>query len=297
MFLEHCSNAFFSFNHHRKDMLQKGFSALKRIRPQIELDPNTGVPSFSLSISRKNEGVLLNTVDDFFGFLGEEFSKDQIIVCFDEFQSVLNYPEADALLAKIRGKIQYHPFPYLFTGSDRNGLKTIFTRPDSPFYKSVRPMEVEILPTKDFKPFLLEKFASGRRTVAPSVWDELFKLEVPGDIQQLCAALWECSEQDTEIGSSVLQEAFDRIFTHEIEGFRSLLGGLTALQLRVLKSVAKTGTKSLYSLESQQAIGASASSIRRSVTALTEKWILVNTDGAIYFNNPFLHHLLIHRQV
>ena len=297
MFLEYCSNALFSFNHQRKGLLEKGMGALQRIRPKIELDPNTGTPSFSFGVSRNDEGLLLNTIDDFFGFLGDEFSGDQLIVCFDEFQSVLGYPDGDALLAKIRGKIQYHSFPYIFTGSDRSGLKTIFTQPRSPFYKSVRPIEVPPIPREEFQPFLEHKFATGKRTVSKAVWDGLFELEVPGDIQQLCAALWESSEPGSGIDPSVMQEACDRIFSQEIEGFRSLLGGLTALQLRVLKFIAGNGTENLYSLESQQTIGASASSIRRSVTALTDKWILVKDPEKIYFNNPFLRQFLIMRKI
>lgn len=297
MFLEYCSNALFSFNNHRKGLLEKGIGALRRIHPKIEVDPNTGAPSFSFGISRNDAGLLLNTIDDFFGFLGDEFSADQLIVCFDEFQSVLGYPDPDALLAKIRGKVQYHSFPYIFTGSDRSGLKTIFTQPRSPFYKSVRPIEVQSIPRDEFQPFLENKFLQGKRAVSPDVWDSLFELEVPGDIQQLCAALWESSDSASEINASVLQEACDRIFSQEIEGFRALLGGLTALQLRVLKSIAKKGANNLYSLESQQMIGASASSIRRSVTALVDKWILVKDSKEIYFNNPFLKQFLTMRQI
>lgn len=297
MFLEYCSNSLFSLNHHRKGLLEKGMGALKRIHPKIELDPNTGTPSFSLGVSRNDEGVLLNTIDDFFGFLGDEFNKDQLIVCFDEFQSVLGYPDSDALLAKIRGKVQYHSFPYLFTGSDRSGLATIFTHPQSPFYKSVRPIEVPCIPREEFQPFIENKFLTGNRTLSAEVWDCLFELEVPGDIQQLCGALWESSDSGSRIDSSVMQEACDRIFSQEIEGFRSLLGGLTSLQLRVLKFIAREGTTNLYSLESQQMIGASASSIRRSVTALIDKWILVKTPEETYFNNPFLRQFLTMRKL
>ncbi len=293
MFLEYCSNALFSFNHQRKGFLERGVSALRRIQPQIELDPNSGTPSFSFRFSQKNQGVLLNTVDDFFDFLGKEFTQDQIIIGFDEFQSVLNYPAADSFLAKIRGKIQYHSFPYIFTGSDRNGLKTIFTQPSSPFYKSIRPLEVEAIPKEDFKPFLEEKFASGDRQVLPDVWDGIFSLEVPGDIQQLCAALWESSSQNSTLGAEILAEARQRVFSQELEGFRSLLSGLTALQLRVLKFVARNGTDSLYSHETQQTIGASGSSIRRSLTALADKWILVKDENKMYFNNPFLRQFLM----
>jgi len=293
MFLEYCSNALFSFQNQRKGMFEEILSALKRVRPRIELDSNTGAPSLSFGLSGADPALLLHTVDDFFDYLGNAFGKNQLIVCFDEFQSILEYPEPEALLAKIRSKVQYHPFPYVFTGSDRSGLKTVFTRPKSPFYKSVRPIEVPSIPRKDFQPFLQKKFADGERTVSAEVWNELFSLEIPGDIQQLCAALWENSSAGDSLVKNVLPAAWGQIFAQEIEGFRSLLGELTALQLRVLKQIAKTGTENLYSLDSQQAIGASASSIRRSLTALTAKWILAKDDGAVYFNNPFLRQFLL----
>jgi len=297
MFLEYCTNALLTFNHSRKGFLEKTMGALKRIRPNLKFDPDTGIPSFSLDVAQRDEGVLLNTIDDFFGFLGDEFAADQLVVCFDEFQSVLHYPGADSLLAKIRGKVQYHPFAYIFTGSDRSGLKKIFTQPQSPFYKSVRSIEVPVIPQEVFRPFLEEKFAGGERTVLDEVWNELFELDVPGDIQQLCAALWESSDQGDMIGVTTLREACERVFSQEIEGFRSLITDLTALQFRVLKVVASNGVVNLYSLDSQQAIGASSSSIRRSMTSLVRKWILVEDQGLVYFNNPFLKQFLTLHQI
>ena len=224
--------------------------------------------------------------------MGEEFSADQIIVCFDEFQSVLNYKDSDELLAQLRGKIQYHPFPYIFTGSDRNGLKNVFTDPRSPFYKSVRPVEVQTIPRNEFQPFLADKFTTGKRELTDEVWESVFGLDIPGDIQQLCAALWDVSSQGDMISSPSLECAYDRIFAQELEGFRSLLSGLTALQLRVLKSIANNGTPNLFSHESQQFIGATGSSIRRSLNALESKWVLVSDNDEIYFNNPFLKQFL-----
>lgn len=297
MFLEHCTNALLAFDHGRKGLLEKTMGALKRIRPSVEFDPNTGAPSFSLDVSKNNEAVLLSTVDDFFEFLGSEFSAGQIVVCFDEFQSILHYPGSDSLLAKIRGKVQYHQFPYIFTGSDRSGLKKIFTQPQSPFYKSIRPIEVPVIPQEVFQPFLEERFSVGDRTVSDDVWNELFDLEVPGDIQQLCAALWESSDPGYLIDIGVLRVACERVFSQEIEGFRSLITELTALQLRVLKFIAFKGVINLYSLNSQQTIGSSASSIRRSLTTLVRKWILVEDQGNVYFNNPFLKQFLTKHKV
>lgn len=292
MFLEYCSNALFSFNNRRKGLLEKTLVALRRIRPQVEMDPQSGLPSLTLGAGSQSPVLLHQTIEDFFDFLGSEFKANQIVVCFDEFQSVLAYPAASELLAKIRAKVQYHKFPYLFTGSDRSGIRSIFIDPASPFYKSVRPLEVQGIPRGDFQPFLERRFSTGKRKIANPVWDDVFALEVPGDIQQMCAALWDCSRAHSTIDSTVLGRAYERIFAYEIEGFRSLLMNLTALQIKVLKRIAAVGIDDIYSLSSQQLIGASGSSIRRSVGALVKKWILSEDGDELYFNNPFLRRFL-----
>jgi len=296
MFLEYSTNALMAFNTQRKGLLEKGMQALKRLRPRMEVDPQTGTPSLSLGLNREDPQLLLHTIDDFFAFLGKEFKADQLIVCFDEFQSVLQYPEADVLLAKIRSKVQYHQFPYIFTGSDRSGLKTIFADENSPFYKSARAIEVPSIDRKTFKPFLQRKFTNGKRKLTPEVWDAVFDLEITGDVQQLCSALWQSSKENSELSIETLDLAYQRIFGQEIEGFRNLLGNLPALQLRVLKDISHNGVANIYSRETQQRINASSSSIRRAVTALIDKWILIRDHNEIYFNNPFLK-LFVQRQL
>ena len=297
MFLEYCSNALFAFQDQRKGLLDGVMRALRRLRPRLEIDEQTGLPALAVGVAKRDDTSVLHTIDDFFEFLGQTFSKSDLVVCFDEFQSVLKYPDPDVFLAKVRSKIQYHDSPYIFTGSDRSGLKSIFTRPQSPFYKSIRPLEVTSIPRTDFQPFLQQKFSLGKRVLSAPVWDEVFGLDVPGDIQQLCAAIWESSSSGDSIGSGVLEEAFDRVMSQEIEGFRSLLGSLTSLQLRVLKVIAEKGEADLYSLDSQNEIGASSSSIRRSLTALQDKWMLVKSENGIYFTNPFLRQFLIRRHI
>ena len=296
MFLEYSTNALMAFNAERKGLLEKGMQALKRLRPRMEVDPQTGTPSLSLGLNREDPQQVLHTIDDFFAFLGKEFKANQLIVCFDEFQSVLQYPEADVLLAKIRSKVQYHQFPYIFTGSDRSGLKTIFADEGSPFYKSARAIEVPSIDRRTFKPFLQRKFSAGKRKLSPEIWDAVFGLEITGDVQQLCSALWQSSKQGSELNETTLNLAYQRIFGQEIEGFRNLLGNLPALQLRVLKDIARHGVDNIYSRETQQRINASSSSIRRAVCSLVDKWVLVRDHDAIYFNNPCLR-LFIQKQL
>lgn len=297
VFLRYCSHALFSLNARRQGVVEKTMTALRRVRPRLDVDPDTGAPSLSLHVSKQEGSAVLQTVDEFFDLLDAEFKSAELVVCFDEFQSVLNYPDAPELLARIRGKVQYHGFPYVFTGSDRTGIQKIFTDPHSAFYKSVHPLEVPGLARDRFEPFLEKRFADGKRKVVPEVWDEVFQLDVPGDIQQLCASLWDCSAMGSTIDKDTLDQAYERVFAYEIEGFSSLLTNLTSLQMRVLKQIASAGTRDLYSVATENLIGASGSSIRRSVSALTKKWILVEDQGRLYFNNPFLQCFLVRSSV
>lgn len=293
MFLEYSKNALMAFNAQRSGLLEKGMKALQRLRPRMELDPQTGTPSLSLGFSRDHSEQILHTIDDFFAFLGKEFKKDQILICFDEFQSVLQYPDADILLAKLRSQIQYNAFPYIFTGSDRSGLKQVFAQEKSPFYKSARALEVGAIDRATFQPFLEKKFAKGERELKEAVWKAIFELEITGDVQQLCSAIWQSSKPGSTVGKTTLEAAYQRIFGQEIEGFRTVIGNLPALQLRVLKEIAHNGIQNIYSRETQQRIDASSSSIRRAVIALVDKWILVQDHKEIFFNNPFLRRFIV----
>lgn len=128
-----------------------------------------------------------------------------------------------------------------------------------------------------FQPFLCRKFTDGKRLISIEISDAIFELEITGDKQQLCSALWQSSKAGETIETKTLDIAHQRIFGQEIEDFCNILGHLPALQLRVLKAIAMHGTNNMMRfLEPDKCL------------QLIDKWILVEDHKEIYFNNPFL---------
>ena len=93
-----------------------------------------------------------------------------------------------------RIQFQSH-IPYFFVGSIRHKMDAIFTHHESPLFKSAIPLNVDPLPYDDFSEFLKNKSAIGQREVDDDTLKKVFIIagNIPGDIQQLCEALWAIS--------------------------------------------------------------------------------------------------------
>ena len=74
------------------------------------------------------------------------------VVVFDEFQDILNLKDAREVLALLRSKVQFQTdIAYVFAGSIRNKMDSIFNNPDSAFFKSAIPIHVGSLDKNTFQ--------------------------------------------------------------------------------------------------------------------------------------------------
>jgi hypothetical protein len=169
-------------------------------------------------------------------------------------------------------------------------MDEIFTHHDSPFFKSAIPLTVESLPYEEFSEFLRKKFAMGQRKTDDEVLEKVFEIanEIPGDIQQLCEALWEVSSEKQIISLDKLKSALELIFAREQKSYENYISLLTDIQLRCLMAIAKEGGKSVFSASFMKPAGFSnPSSVRRAITRLMKLNILFVSGGEYRFINPF----------
>ena len=134
----------------------------------------------------------------------------------------MNLEDSHEALALLRSKIQFQSgIPYIFIGSIRHKMDEIFSNSDSPFFKSAIPLTVEPLPYGEFSEFLKKKFAMGQREIGEEVLGNVFEIanNIPGDIQQLCEALWEVSSEKEIIGPDKLKKALELIFAREQKSY------------------------------------------------------------------------------
>lgn len=269
-------------------MVQKIFKAMAHLKPTLTIDPLTGSPSLSLDASVK---LKPDSIEGLLDFINTERKNKKWVVVFDEFQDILNVEDARSILATLRSKIQFHTeIPYIFAGSVRNKMDEIFNHPDSPFFKSAITFNLGELDRAVFGEFLQEKFRQGKRTVTPQLFEKIFEIaqDVPGDVQQLCGAVWEGTSYGDNITGDIIPAALEIIYSRELKGYEAAFAQLTGQQLRCLVGLARVGGKNLLSAEFLKVSGITQpSSVKKALQRLEQLKIIYVYKKEYKFIKPF----------
>jgi hypothetical protein len=275
------------------NVLQNVLKKAAALRPALTFDPLTGMPSISIDAAVRLGPDSLEGMLDLFA--GKEFRNASIVI--DEFQDIRNVPDSAQALAIMRSKIQFlEALPFVFCGSIRRDMHTIFTDPQSPFFKSALPIEVGPIDRRRFRRFITEKFQNAKIAVSSATVDRIFDLADanPGDTQQLCSALYDVYEPGEQISEDSISRALHRIFAQERKGYESNLAKITVTQLKCLSAVAKAGGKHTSSGAFMALSGvANPSSIRKALKRLEELKILFTVQNEYRFVNPFFGRWLV----
>ena len=273
--------------------LKKAVQFAFRLRPVIAIDPRDGSTTIAVDAKAAAEPDSLGAVMDALEKLAGD--KESCVV-FDEFQDILRLENSGTILAEMRSTIQFQAdTPYFFMGSVRNDMMSIFDDMDSPFYKSALTFSVGEIDRAAFSKFIMQRFAKGnRRIAAPTVARILeFADGVSGDVQELCEALWETSEDGDEIVLDGIRPALDLIFSRERGGYEVLCERLTAGQSTVLRALADEAKARPYSIEFVSKVSMPTSSIRRIISKLVDHRIIYPLGGYYRFSNPFFREWLL----
>ena len=279
--------------------LEKIFQKLSRLRPVASIDPITGLPTLSLdsSIDLKPDSVP-GVVD----LIASYHTKSKpVVVVFDEFQDVLNMKDFQEILALLRSKIQFlSDICFIFAGSIRNKMDLIFNDPNSAFYKSAKSIQVGPINKDSFQKFIRNKFETGKRQIPFETLGAIFKIcfNIPGDVQQLCSALWDTTSSGTRMSENYIQPALERIFSNELRGYEASLNILTKQQLKLLTGLARLGGKAPMSSDFMKQSGIiQASSIKRALNRLIHLNIIFYIDNEYRFVNPFFRAWLLYKKL
>lgn len=266
----------------------KVFSALK---VTATLDPNSGVPSVSMSLHPSSGTEAINNLETALDRLYTLHQEKPLIAVFDEFQQVLAIPEGDQILARMRSRIQMHAsLPYVFSGSIREDMQKIFSDHTSPFYKSALPLEIEAIERSRFDSYLSKRFRESGRIIEPTVFDKIYQLgiEVTGDVQQMCWALWICSSSGETIGTEKIDQALEQLFAMESRNYEDTVAMLAPSQLKVLKTLASPPFNGLYSADFKQRSGVlNNQTIKKAVQRLEDLRIIFRFKGIPRISNPY----------
>ena len=279
--------------------VEKIFKKLSHIRPVASIDPITGLPTFSLDSSVELKPDSIPGVVD---LISSCHSKAKpVVVVLDEFQDILNLKDARQTLALLRSKVQFQSdIPYVFAGSIRNEMDRIFNDPDSAFFKSAVPIQVGPIDKDTFQKFIINRFKTGNRGITTESLNTVFAIcfNIPGDIQQLCSALWDTTTHGDNISGEQIPTALEQIFAHELKGYETMLKIVTKQQLKLLTALARQGGKAPMSSEFLKNSGiAQASSVQRALSRLLELRFVYHHENEYRFVNPFFRAWLLHKKL
>ncbi len=270
-----------------KGIGQRLLKMLGSIGATLGLDPITGAPQVTFGMVQNQS--ISTSLEVLGGFLLE--MKTPIIICIDEFQQVVNYPEKHAE-ATFRTWTQNLPMVrFIFLGSQRHMMTSMFSEKNRPFYRSAQMLQLDALSDQDYSKFIKNLFRKNGKIIESIHIDLIFKWTRKQTyyVQLVCNKLFGKTDR---VNDEVLEEIFQEIMQQEIPLFSSYQKLLSKIQWKLLVSIAKVeGISNPYSQEFLQKYGlGAASSVSAALQNLIKKELVIQHN-----RNYTLHDTLLMR--
>lgn len=278
-----------------RTFLERTAAFVKGLRPVFSVDRDTGAPTLSIDV-KSVRGV--ESIEEVMDMVANHAAGGRTCVVFDEFQDVLDIPDGDVVMARLRSKIQFlSEVPFVFLGSVRNRMHEIFDSPRSPFFKSAIAFNVDKIASSEMAAFLAGRFAVGERKIANDVALSLIQLAdgIPGDVQELAEATWLATERGQEILERDLRRGLQTVFDRESRAFSASLYRLTTVQLAVLRGMAASPSAKVFSGDFMSANDIkNVGSVTKALKRLVADELIFEYNGECRFENPFFRQWLLH---
>lgn len=276
---------------------RKALSLLAHLRPVATVDAATGLPTITVDAVASRSPTSVNTVLD---AIAHHVRNRKVCVVFDEFQDILDVPDGEQVLALMRARIQYlSDTSFIFLGSARNAMLSIFLSPKSPFYKSALIFDIDEIPDDDFFRFAARRFSIGTRKLPRDVFQHIleFVSRTSGDVQELCDAIWQVTEPGTTLSDEDIERGIQVVFARESSAYMTFSKPLTDIQLRVLRALAILGGAHPLSGDFlREADVTTPTTIKRSLAALAKSELIYDMNGEYKFVSPFFREWIRRRK-
>lgn len=271
-----------------RSFLDRVASLVKGLRPVFTVDRDTGAPTITVDVKAARDASSIEEVMDMIAKIAREA---RVCVVLDEFQDVLDIPESDVIIARLRAQIQFLPgIPFVFLGSIRNAMHTIFDSPKSPFFKSAISFDVDRIDRNDLCAFIVSRFAEGDRVLSPEMAERIIDSAdgVSGDVQELSETTWLETGAGSCIGMADVAQGLRGVYAREHRSFTEMKSRLTTVQLAVLYGLAVDGRAKVFSGEFLERNGIrNVGSVTKALKRLKEEEYIFEYEGEYRFENPF----------
>ncbi|MDR0988423.1 MAG: AAA family ATPase [Prevotellaceae bacterium] len=184
------------------------------------------------------------SLDEIFRYLQQ--ADRPCLIAIDEFQQIDKYPE-DTLEATLRTYVQYcSNARFLFSGSQRHLMGTIFTSPARPFYQSVTILNLPPIPLDSYTDFALRLFRENKKTLQPGVVGQLYERFRGGTfyLQKVMNVLFMRTPEGGTCTTDMIEEGIRYIINFTADTYTELLYQLPDKQKEVLLAINREGQAS-----------------------------------------------------
>jgi DNA-binding FrmR family transcriptional regulator len=260
--------------------LKKILTTLSEIFKKTTFDlslSEDGTPSFSPRLTSKDSDELLK---DVFQGLSDYLERHNLkaAFCIDEFQQISQVKKP--LDATIRKYIQKHKnVCYIFSGSKRNTLLSLFKGQASPLMGMTTPMELGSIDINDFYPFIKLRIDSLSMEEFQIIYDHA---EAETKLIQHIARNYSILKEE---GNYSVHDAIESVL-NEVDGIcRNIIEQMSANGVKVIKILAiENISENLLSKDVLNKYNISKSSMASSIEALIKNEIIFKEDGKYYID-------------
>lgn len=272
---------------HGARALKRFWDCMRSLQAGISFSPS-GEPSFNVQVGEIQAGMV--TLDEIFQYL--DMASRPCIVAIDEFQQINNYPETN-IEATLRTYVQHcHNAQFIFAGSQRHTMSSMFTSAARPFFQSVSVMHLDSIDVDHYDAFAKAHFAEGGRRLADGVTQAVYVQShgITWYTQKLFNTLYAHTSVGDECKVADVEEALDYVIKTQVYSFEETMFRLPEKQKMVLIALAKNGpSKAITSSAFLQKYRLpSASTVQSAVRGLLEKDFVTYERGVYTVYDLFL---------
>ena len=267
---------------------------IKSFRPLVTYDALTGQPQ--LQISYQNAQEKEYTLRGLFEFLDGQ--NIPIVIAFDEFQQIREYPEQNMEALLCTYIQQCKNLTFIFSGSKKHIMTDIFANERKPFYASTAFVSLGKISEERYSDFIRQLFGKGKRSITDEALQFIldWTCRVTYYTQRLCHTLYANGKKAIDLAE--VKSACNQLLKESESVYLQYRQMMTDKQWKYLIAVAKEGSVRQITaadfLKRYQIGGASAS--RQMAETLSEKGLLnaeATLEGTIYsVGDVFFSHWL-----
>ena len=226
--------------------------------------------------------------DLFYGFYRYLMQNDlQAVIAIDEFQKIISLSESEKVEALLRTLVNKREnASFIFTGSKRNLLLSLFDKSDRPFFKLGQTYPLDAIDKTAFYEWSKERFERKKIFLDREAFDWLYD-EADGETRFIQMVSYELFKRGNEASLITLVEmkACVSIILSKKKELGALLDAYTTPQQNALKIVAKTNGKNIYDKDLLNEYDIAKGTMQSSIKSLKDKGILFDSQNVLQFED------------